>query len=217
MNRGSGLDAVRTIPLRSSMTSPPISPPPGESDSPRRSPRRRGQPSCLRVHVHRAVRQARVPVTRLQTTLRQLGRQERCRGEVQVIVVDDAEMQALNRRFRRRDCTTDVLAFPFADANDTASTIGGDLLGEIYCNYDHARRWRAEMGGTVAAELVRLAVHGCLHLLGYDHHMAHDRKRMIAAENHYLAAAGLTDLRTKASPRSGAPRPVPRRERTHHG
>ncbi|MEW5700687.1 MAG: rRNA maturation RNase YbeY [Candidatus Zixiibacteriota bacterium] len=134
----------------------------------------------------------RLPARDIVRALNRIGRREAHRGAVHVIVVDDPHMHALNRRFRRRDRPTDVLAFPLADG---MGAIDGGPWGEIYCNYDHARRWRSEHGGTVAAELIRLAVHGYLHLLGYDHHTVGQRRRMIAAENRCLAAAGLVDLR----------------------
>ncbi|MBI3872564.1 MAG: rRNA maturation RNase YbeY [candidate division Zixibacteria bacterium] len=105
------------------------------------------------------------------------------------------QMHDLNKRFRRRNRPTDVLAFPFDNGDGHSG-----MMGEIYCNYDHARRWRVEHGGTIADEILRLAVHGCLHLLGYDHHTAADRRRMTRAENRYLVREGLIGARTLPHP-----------------
>lgn len=176
------------------MTDLSTSSPTADGDIPRRATRTRTRSGAFRVRVHRGVRYARLPSARIVTVLGRIGRREGSRGEIHVIVVEDRLMQDLNRRYRGSRRATDVLAFPLTDAlNPTAKR---PLLGEIYCNYDHARRWRAENGGTVTDELLRLAVHGCLHLLGYDHHTPRERKRMVTAEHRYLAAAGLIDRRT---------------------
>jgi len=162
---------------------------PGLSDSRAKTvdvPRKRGH---FQVRVWRGEGMARIPLVALERGVMQVGREEKCRGSVHVIVVGDTRMHDLNWRYRRRHQPTDVLAFPYCDFRSAKGA--DDLVGEIYCNYDHARRWRKEHGGTIADELVRLAVHGCLHLCGYDHHTAAQRRRMTAAENRHLAEAGL--------------------------
>ncbi len=106
-------------------------------------------------------------------------------------------MRRLNRRFRGKDKTTDVLSFPFDDALPGTESL--EMLGEIYCNYAHCKRWIRDNGGTINDELLRLAVHGCLHLLGYDHHNTHDQKRMVRAENKYLQPGGLIRQRQRMS------------------
>lgn len=116
-------------------------------------------------------------------------------GTVQVVIVDDVVMRRLNRRFRGKDKTTDVLSFPMGGGMPGID--GDELIGEIYCNYAHCRRWTAEHGGTIAAEVLRLAVHGCLHLFGYDHHEPAEQARMRRAENRYLRAGGLILARTR--------------------
>jgi rRNA maturation RNase YbeY len=104
-------------------------------------------------------------------------------------MVDDTHMRRLNRDFRGKNRPTDVLAFPWGDSYPSTGEV--KLIGEVYCNYDHAKRWSREHGGTITDELARLAVHGCLHLLGFDHHRPADRKRMSDAEDRCLKAAGL--------------------------
>jgi probable rRNA maturation factor len=103
-------------------------------------------------------------------------------------------MRQLNRRFRKKDRTTDVLSFPSGPSFPSPGE--RDAIGEVYCNLDHARVWTRTYGGSQSAELARLAVHGCLHLLGYRHHTARERRAMMARENRYLAAAGLIASRT---------------------
>ena len=82
-------------------------------------------------------------------------------GEVSVTFVDDAAMQDLNGRYLGKDATTDVLAFSLGD--DDAP------LGDVYVGVDQARRQARDHGVSLDEELVRLAIHGTLHVLGHDH------------------------------------------------
>lgn len=151
----------------------------------------------VRVRIVRDVDGARIPATMIRKFLTAIIAKEEGDGTVQVIVVDDVTMRRLNRRFKGKDKTTDVLSFPFADA--LPGTESEKFVGEIYCNYAHCKRWVAEHGGSIGDELTRLAVHGCLHLFGYDHHRPEDHRRMIRAENRYLTAGGLIRVRVAAS------------------
>ena len=157
----------------------------------KQTPRSRTAPKgCRRtaVNVQRDLRfDVRLPTRRLITLLSRILAREKRRGLVHLIVTGDPVMRRLNREFRGNDRPTDVLSFPLLEKNDN----GTNLIGEIYCSHDHCRRWSRENGGTVNDELLRLAAHGCLHLLGYDHHNPRDQKRMAAAENRYLLASGL--------------------------
>ncbi len=156
----------------------------------------RGQLCPWTVIVERGITHGQIPRQSIQRALTHVGHGEQQRGIVRVIVVDDDRMQQLNRDFLGRDRVTDVLAFPLENTHSVFWEEG--LIGEIYCGYDHAIRWRREHGGTIRAELCRLAVHGCLHLFGYDHHSEQDQRRMAAAENRYLAEAGLISSRVLA-------------------
>ena len=92
-------------------------------------------------------------------TLRAEGVEE---GEVSVALLDDAAMRALNRDHLGHDSPTDVLAFALHGA-------GEPLLGDLYLGAAQARQQAAEEGIDEVEELVRLAVHGTLHVLGWDH------------------------------------------------
>jgi probable rRNA maturation factor len=161
------------------------------SDPLERKPRRR---TPWRVSISRGPVNGRVPRTAINRALDRVGRGERLRGEVRVVVVGNRQMRQLNRRFRKKDRATDVLAFPGGPA--FPSPTGLELIGEIYCNLDHAQRWSRDHGGTRAAEMARLAMHGCLHLLGYRHRTDIERRRMMAREDRYLKQAGLLSVRT---------------------
>ena len=80
--------------------------------------------------------------------------------EVSVLFCGDARMRALNRRYRRKDRPTDVLAFP-AGRNG--------FLGDVVISVPYASRQARRRGEPASREIDRLLVHGLLHLCGYDH------------------------------------------------
>ena len=111
-----------------------------------------GAPPVSRVRgailrIRRALRASRVS-------------EARGKSELSILFCGDGKMRSLNRRFRRKDSSTDVLSFPAGD---------GALLGDIViCVPYAARKARGRRGGT-SREMDRLLLHGYLHLLGYDH------------------------------------------------
>src|SRR3954469_16170389 len=84
-------------------------------------------------------------------------REARLRGHVNVLLTNDRKMRELNRRFRRKDKTTDVLSFP--------SLEGGDIAISVPMAKQNART----LGHEVGDELKILILHGVLHLKGHDH------------------------------------------------
>jgi probable rRNA maturation factor len=107
---------------------------------------------------------------------------------VTVALVSDSRMRSLNRTFRGRAYATDVLSFPAApqDLPDR-----GRYLGDIVIATGVARRQAAEAGHSVATELRVLALHGLLHLLGYDHEV--DEGAMARVEDRLRRRAGLVN------------------------
>ena len=89
-------------------------------------------------------------------------------SELAIAFVEDEEMQRLNRTYRKKNKTTDVLTFP-ADA--TYSFPGDDArpLGDIAISIDQARRQATEEKHSLATEVRYLLLHGILHAFGYDH------------------------------------------------
>lgn len=97
--------------------------------------------------------------------------------EVSVLLTDDAEIQALNRDYRAKDKPTDVLAFALDESEDGAVD---PSLGDVVISVERAVAQAASRKVTVDAELELLAVHGTLHLLGYDHAEPEEAKLMRA-------------------------------------
>lgn len=85
------------------------------------------------------------------------------RGTVNVICAGDTSIKELNRRFLKKNRTTDVLAFSYPPA-----PAPGAVLGEIYICLPQARRQARAVGHSLVTELLILAVHGALHLSGMD-------------------------------------------------
>jgi probable rRNA maturation factor len=106
--------------------------------------------------------------------------------------VDDAEVWALNRDFRAKDKPTDVLSFPLFEAgqgDDESNPIifpGEEdqlALGDIVISIDTAVRQAEELNHTLEREIAFLTIHGTLHLLGYDHAKASERRTMFARQD----------------------------------
>jgi len=116
---------------------------------------------------------------------------DRRRVEVSVALVDDEYIHDLNRRFRGQDRPTDVLSFPMGEEEPGAGDEPGVLLlGDVVISLPAAARQAAEYGHGLDREVARLAVHGTLHLLGYDHERDEDAGRMQEREDAVLAVLG---------------------------
>ena len=102
------------------------------------------------------------------------------RGSLTVAVTTDARVRALNRRFRGVSKPTDVLSFPADEPGE---------LGDIVIARGVAARQARDLGHSLATELRVLALHGLLHLLGYDHE--HDDGRMARTEARLRRRGGL--------------------------
>jgi probable rRNA maturation factor len=109
----------------------------------------------------------------------------RTRGTISIGLVSDARSRALNKRYRRVDGPTDVLSFP-AEANSASnpranpeSRMPNPFLGDIVIARGVASRQAREAGHSELTELRVLALHGLLHLLGYDHHRDNGRMRRL--------------------------------------
>ncbi len=104
----------------------------------------------------------------------------KARGRVVVAIIPDVTMRRLNRQFRRLDYATDVLSFP---------SIAPGELGEIAIAAGVCRRQARDAGHAEAVETRILALHGLLHLMGYDHET--DAGEMRRAEERLRTRAGL--------------------------
>ena len=116
---------------------------------------------------------------------------EHAAGDVCVLVTDAEEIQGLNASYRNIDRVTDVLTFPAWEGDAIACPPDG-YLGDIAICLERAEEQAEEYGHSLERELAFLAVHGSLHLLGYDHMKPQDEQEMFAKQTEILNAMGIT-------------------------
>jgi probable rRNA maturation factor len=111
-------------------------------------------------------------------------------GEVAVVLTDDAAIRTLNREWRKKDAATNVLSFPTppSHAPDAAT-----LLGDIVIAYQTTVREAEAEQKPFRDHLAHLAVHGFLHLLGYDHESDEEAETMEGLETQILSRLGVPD------------------------
>lgn len=113
------------------------------------------------------------------------------RGAVTLVLVGDARMRTLNRTYRGFDYATDVLSFPNDEPGMPAA--GMRHLGDVVIASGVAARQAKAAGHALATELRVLALHGLLHLLGYDHEHKNDRGKMARLERRLRRRGGLRE------------------------
>ena len=114
---------------------------------------------------------------RLEAVARKLLHEEGTENNVNIVLCTDEFVREMNKNYRGLDKVTDVLSYEWHEE---------DFLGEIYIARDQVKRQAPEYGNTFYAELKRVLVHGLLHLSGYDHIKASDRKVMRKRECEFL-------------------------------
>src|SRR5512139_1835114 len=107
-------------------------------------------------------------------------------AELTIRIVDDAESAELNETYRGKQGPTNVLSFPF----EAPPCVELPLLGDIVICAPKVAREATEQGKPLEAHWAHLTLHGCLHLLGYDHIESEEAEAMEALETELLAALG---------------------------
>ncbi|PLX75761.1 MAG: rRNA maturation RNase YbeY [Desulfuromonas sp.] len=101
-------------------------------------------------------------------------------AELSVLIVDDAEIQQINRDYLQRDKPTNVISFAMQEGE--GSGLNPSLLGDVVISADTAARDAVEVGKPIASELCFLLLHGILHLLGYDHERGTEQEALAMEE-----------------------------------
>jgi probable rRNA maturation factor len=117
-------------------------------------------------------------------------------AELSILLCDDATIKKLNRRYRKIDRATDVLAFPMGEGPRTPA--GPGLLGDVVIALPTASRQARRRDRPIVEEVTFLLAHGLLHLLGYDHRTAAEGREMSARTEALMEAV-----------RAGRPRAEP--------
>ena len=119
------------------------------------------------------------------------------RAEIGVLLADDAAVRRLNAKHRGQDRPTNVLSFPTFEQilEDAADHLppGPVLLGDVVLALETVRAEAAAESKPFVGHVSHLLVHGCLHLLGYDHETAEDAARMERLERAILGQLGIPD------------------------
>ncbi|ARD49557.1 rRNA maturation RNase YbeY [Sporosarcina sp. P37] len=116
--------------------------------------------------------------------------------ELSVTFMDDESIQAVNAEYRGKDRPTDVISFALEELSEGEVAIIREsdmpvVLGDIIISIDTAKRQAAEYNHTFKRELGFLALHGFLHLLGYDHLNEEDERKMFGRQTEILTSFGL--------------------------
>ena len=105
-------------------------------------------------------------------------------GIINVIFVNDVYIQSLNKAYRKKDESTDVLSFNYQNDDNHES----NLIGEIYISVETAKKQAPKYNNSFQEELNKLFVHGVLHIHGYDHENDGDYKKMFELEERVLSS-----------------------------
>ena len=114
------------------------------------------------------------------------------KAELSVVLTDDGRVRRLNKAFRRKDKTTDVLSFPLLEGKRLSAGDGKTIpLGDVVLSVPQAKRQAEARGKGLKEELALLLVHGILHLLGYDHATRAQEIKMFALQGRILRKFGI--------------------------
>ncbi|WP_108669609.1 rRNA maturation RNase YbeY [Peribacillus acanthi] len=115
--------------------------------------------------------------------------------EISITFVDNNQIREINKEYRGKDTPTDVISFAMEEmGEDEIQIVGMELprvLGDIIISIDRTKEQAEDYGHSFERELGFLALHGFLHLLGYDHMTEADEKKMFSKQKDILDAYGL--------------------------
>lgn len=123
-------------------------------------------------------------------------------AEISVLICDADTIHDLNKTYRHVDAPTDVLSFALNEGEEDIPE-EEKTLGDIIINLDRAEEQAEEFGHSKERETAYLAIHGFLHILGYDHYEETDKKKMRTAEEEILSACGLERVFTEGKRENG--------------
>ncbi|MGD6853665.1 rRNA maturation RNase YbeY [Bacillus infantis] len=117
-------------------------------------------------------------------------------SELSVTFVTNGRIREINREYRDKDKPTDVISFAMEELGEGETEIAGEgiprVLGDIIISIQRTEEQAGEYGHSFERELGFLAVHGFLHLLGYDHETDEEEREMFGRQKDILDEYGLT-------------------------
>ncbi|WP_010287972.1 rRNA maturation RNase YbeY [Kurthia massiliensis] len=116
--------------------------------------------------------------------------------ELSVTFVTNEAIHEINREYRHKDAPTDVISFALEEMGEGETAIVAEgmprILGDVIISIDRTREQAEQFGHSFERELGFLAVHGLLHVLGYDHMVPEDEKIMFGKQDEILESYGLS-------------------------
>ena len=133
----------------------------------------------VEIEIINSSAEARLPKTKVIGAVgRVLHSAKIKKGRIQIVYVTDKYIHEMNKKYLNHDYSTDVISFEMGD--------GKELDGEVYISIDTARRQANDYDVSLTNEIMRLAVHGTLHLIGYDDKDDESREKMRLLEEKYI-------------------------------
>ncbi|MGH1404378.1 MAG: rRNA maturation RNase YbeY [Alphaproteobacteria bacterium] len=111
--------------------------------------------------------------------------------EISIVLTDNPFIQKLNHQYRNKDKPTNVLSFPQTEADEMNTPFPFISLGDIIVAFETIQNEASEQNKTIKNHYTHMLVHGCLHLLHYDHETEEDAKEMEALETQILDHLGI--------------------------
>jgi len=151
------------------------------------------------IYYANSTRGSGVDSRRLKRTVRSLLKAVGEEGSsISVSLVNDVQIQELNKQHRGKDKPTDVLSFPLIESTLADEAPGAPepaiderMIGDIVISVDTARRQAADYDAQLQDEIDRLLIHGVLHIIGHDHEEPDERARMESEERRLADAIGM--------------------------
>lgn len=151
------------------------------------------------IYYANSTRGSGVDSRRLKRTVRSLLKAVGEGGSsISISLVNDTQIQELNKQHRGKDKPTDVLSFPLIESTLTGATpdtaepaIDERMIGDIVISVETARRQAAGYDAELQDEIDRLLIHGVLHIIGHDHEEPDERARMESEERRLADAIGM--------------------------
>jgi len=135
---------------------------------------------AIEIEIINSSATARLPKTKVSDAVNRTVRSEKKnKGRIQIIYVTDKYIHELNNKYLKHNYPTDVISFDMGD--------GKEIDGEVYISIDTAKRQANDYSVSLTNEIMRLAVHGTLHLIGYDDQDDESRNKMRLLEEKYIS------------------------------
>jgi probable rRNA maturation factor len=135
----------------------------------------------MKINVHNEQSES---IDQYTKTLKKIFKTVHLKKSFEIIMIDDEQMRNLNKTYRQIDKTTDVLSFENDDQKSKS-------LGDVFISLPMAKKQAIALNHSLMREIGFLAVHGYLHLVGFDHQTEEDEEIMIAEQNRILKLAKL--------------------------